>query len=110
MIALPTIFLTTKTNRLFTIPSTHNPDERCICLFATMKAASKFKKRIQPIANNYHPVDLKERAIIQIFDLWENCNILWFAVFSSGEVGEDILFYKIERPAGLLDDAEPIAD
>ena len=90
---LPTIFLKTKSNRLFTVPLPGNPDERSVCLFTTMKAASRFRKRMKPIANKFFPIDLKEHTKPQLFDLWKNWDILWFAVISTDE---DILHYRLQ--------------
>jgi hypothetical protein len=82
---LPTIFLGTKNNQVFTIPWNGNPDEPCVCLFTTMEAASKFRKRIKPLANKNFPVDLKEQTMGCLLDLWMNWDVIYYAVISMDE-------------------------
>ena len=111
MIDLPRILLATKSKDVLTILSGDSFDKQFICLFESMKAASKFKKRMQPITSKYFPANFKAPAIIQsVMHHLEAGDIAGFAVVSTGEADEDVLFHEVERPVALPVDARPIAD
>lgn len=110
MIALPTILLATKAKDVLTIQSGGVFDKQFICLFASMKAMSTFKKRMN-VNRKYRPIDFNAPAIIQsVMHHLEAGDIAGFAVVSTGEADEDILFHEVERPVALPVDARPIAD
>lgn len=111
MIALPTILLATKTKDVLTIMSGCPIDKQFICLFASMKAVSTFKKRMS-VNRKYRPIDLEAPGIIpSVMHHLANGDIAGFAVISTGEIDEDILYHEVGRLGELLlDDAKPVAD
>jgi hypothetical protein len=92
---------------VFTGPINGNPDEPCVFLFTTVEAASKFRRRIKPLANKNFPVDLKEQAMRYLLDLWENWEVVYYAVIAMEEdvlIGRlDDLFNKPKAPKSIAD-------